>query len=225
VLDENGTQDIDFSTPFRSFQFDGLVTFTNLNNELSDPNSSQITTISGGLIKTGTVDADRIQLDGNTIEASGSGIRIKNLGVDTLQIADDAVTIPDAVSTNTPTSINTTTANEYFVVLDLAVASTGGTPNLITFSVHAYTNVKERFGAGIAVERAGQPTVFLYQAGNFIGTGTQTEIIPNSTISGSVVHTPSTTGTDLYRVFLFHQESGRLLYASSRSISRLTVKK
>lgn len=100
VLDENGTQTINFSTPFRSFQFDGLVTFTNLNNELSDPNSSQITTIDGGLIKTGVVEANRIELDGNTIEAGASGIRIKNLGVDTLQIADNAVIIPVSQTVN-----------------------------------------------------------------------------------------------------------------------------
>ncbi len=225
VLDENGTQDIDFSTPFRSFQFDGLVTFTNLDDELADPNSTQITTISGGLIKTGTVDADRIQLDGNTIEASASGIRIKNLGVDTLQIADNAVTVPDAVATNTPVSTTTSTANQYYVVLDLAVSSIAGTPNLVTFSIHAFTNVKERFGAGLAVEAPGQTTQFLYNAGNFSGTDSTSEILPNTTIAGSVVHTPPTTATYTYRAFLFHQESGRILKATARSISRLTVKK
>ena len=96
-----GSQTITFSTPFQSIQFDGLVTFTNLNNELSDPNSSQITTIDGGLIKTGIVEANRIELDGNTIEAGASGIQIKNLGVDTLQIADNAVIIPVSQTVDT----------------------------------------------------------------------------------------------------------------------------
>lgn len=51
-----GSQTVTFSTPFTSFNFDGLVTFTNLNAELGDPSSTEITTIDGGLIKTGVVD-------------------------------------------------------------------------------------------------------------------------------------------------------------------------
>ena len=222
VLEDTGGQTITFSTPFRSFQFDGLVTFTNLNNELADPNSTEITTISGGLIKTGTVDANRIELDGNTIEAGASGIRIKNLGVDTLQIADNAVTVPDAVFTTSPISI-TTSGPQYLVVQSLAVSSIGGVPNLITFSCHAFSNTKEQFVAGLAVNRNGS-TTFLLEVGSY-SVNSANEILPNTTISGSVVHTPSTTGTDVYQVFLYHAQSGRILRANARSISRLTVKK
>lgn len=52
----DATPTIEFSTPFESFVFNGLVTFVNLNNELGDPASTLITTIDGGLIKTGTVE-------------------------------------------------------------------------------------------------------------------------------------------------------------------------
>lgn len=52
----NGTEQVSISTPFNSFLFDGLVTFSNLNTELGDPASSLVTTIDGGLIKTGVVD-------------------------------------------------------------------------------------------------------------------------------------------------------------------------
>jgi len=53
----DGNQSITFSTPFESFVFDGLVTFTNLNNELSDiSNQSNITRIDGGYIQTGIID-------------------------------------------------------------------------------------------------------------------------------------------------------------------------
>lgn len=53
----DGNQSITFSTPFESFAFDGLVTFTNLNNELSDiSNQSNITRIDGGYIQTGIID-------------------------------------------------------------------------------------------------------------------------------------------------------------------------
>ena len=51
-----GSTSVDFSSPFQSTVFDGLVTFRNLNPELADPASSLVTKIDGGLIKTGTVE-------------------------------------------------------------------------------------------------------------------------------------------------------------------------
>lgn len=52
----NGTVTVEFSSPFQSTVFDGLVTFRNLNSELGDSAASLVTRIDGGLIKTGTVD-------------------------------------------------------------------------------------------------------------------------------------------------------------------------
>ena len=43
---------------------------------------------------TGELSAERINVDGATIQADGDTLKIKNLGVDTLQIAGNAVTIP-----------------------------------------------------------------------------------------------------------------------------------
>lgn len=223
VEDDGSGQTITFATPFRAFFFDGLVTFTNLNNELSDPNSTEITTISGGLIKTGTVDAQRIELDGNTIEAGGSGIQIKNLGVDTLQIANNAVTVPDATFSDSPVSITTTTSPQYYVVLQLSVSSIANTPNLITFSVHAYTNSKEQFIAGVGVTR-GSTDTFLLEFGE-LGVSSSNEVLPNTTISGSVIHTPTSSGTDVYKIYLAHNNSGNILRANARSLSRVTIKK
>jgi hypothetical protein len=135
-----GTQTITFSTPFSSFNFDGLVTFTNLNNELADPDSTEITTIDGGLIKTGKVDASRLEIDGvgiDTFTSQGTtflkigddGVttvkindlavtegKIANLAVDTLKIANQAVTIPSSL-TATGTSWNGTTAEQSIATL------------------------------------------------------------------------------------------------------------
>jgi hypothetical protein len=53
---DDGTDTAVVSTPFSSFLFNGLVTFSNLNTELANSASSLVTTIDGGLIKTGVVD-------------------------------------------------------------------------------------------------------------------------------------------------------------------------
>ena len=94
----NGTQTKSFSSPYKAINFDGLVTFTNLNNELADPDSTEITTIDGGLIKTGLVEADRIKIDNSTIDTATIGgveaLVIKNLGVQTIHVGDNQITVP-----------------------------------------------------------------------------------------------------------------------------------
>ena len=121
-----GSQTITFSTPFASTQFNGLVTFTNLNSELANASSTEITTINGGLLKTGTIEGDRIRIDGvgidvvtngtqKTLQIGDDGVttvkiddlavttgKIANLSVETLKIADQAVTIPSGSTTTAP---------------------------------------------------------------------------------------------------------------------------
>ena len=80
--DENPPSTITFNTPFASFQFDGLVTFTNLNSELADASSTEITTINGGLLKTGTIDVSQVNIAGTasagiSIKSAASGSRME----------------------------------------------------------------------------------------------------------------------------------------------------
>jgi hypothetical protein len=87
-----GSQTITFSSPFTSYNFDGLVTFTNLNNELADPNSTEITTIDGGLVKTGTLDVNLVNIAGT----SSSGINIKSAATGSrMEIKSDKIEIYD----------------------------------------------------------------------------------------------------------------------------------
>jgi len=86
---------ITFSTPFSSFAFNGLVTFSNLDDELADASSSEITTINGGLLKTGTIDVAQVNISGTTqsnfnMQSAGSGSRMK-ITNDTIEIYDGNV--------------------------------------------------------------------------------------------------------------------------------------
>ena len=92
----NGNQTKTFSTPFSSFAFNGLVTFSNLNNELADgTSSSEITTINGARIQTGTLDVSQVNISGTTqsnfnLQSAGSGSRMK-ITNDTIEIYDGSV--------------------------------------------------------------------------------------------------------------------------------------
>ena len=90
----NGSQTITFSTTFSSFAFNGLVTFSNLDDELADASSTEITTINGGLLKTGTIDVAQVNISGTTqsnfsmqSSASSSASRMK-ITNDTIEIYD-----------------------------------------------------------------------------------------------------------------------------------------
>ena len=88
--DENPPSTITFNTPFASFQFDGLVTFTNLNSELADASSTEITTINGGLLKTGTIDVSNVNISGT----ASSGISIKSAASGSrMEIESDVIKI------------------------------------------------------------------------------------------------------------------------------------
>ena len=92
----NGNQTKTFSTPFSSFAFNGLVTFSNLNDELADGSSgSEITTINGARIKTGTLDVSQVNISGTTqsgfnMQSASSGSRMK-ITNDTIEIYEGSV--------------------------------------------------------------------------------------------------------------------------------------
>ena len=78
-----GSQTITFSAPFASTQFDGLVTFTNLNTGLA----AASTTIDGDKIKTGTLDASVVNVSNlNANNISSGTINSARLNVDTLNV-------------------------------------------------------------------------------------------------------------------------------------------
>ena len=129
-----GTQTRTFNTPFNSVQFDGLVTFTNLNSELANASSTEITTINGGLIKTGTMEADRIRVDGVGIDVVTNGTQ------KTLQIGDDGVTtvkIDDlAVSSAKIANLAVTTGK----IANLSVETLKIAGNAVTLPSSSYTS-------------------------------------------------------------------------------------
>jgi hypothetical protein len=60
---------ITFSTPFVNYSFNGLVTFQNLNQELGDRFSASVTTIDGGKITTGSLEAEALITDSLTVKS------------------------------------------------------------------------------------------------------------------------------------------------------------
>lgn len=84
----NGTQSKNFSSPYKAINFDGLVTFTNLNNSLAQSS----TIIDGDRITTGTIDVAEVNISGTSqsnfnLQSASSGSRMK-ITNDTIEIYD-----------------------------------------------------------------------------------------------------------------------------------------
>lgn len=68
---------VTFSAPFKNYNFVGLVTFTNLDSALSNGVGADITTIDGGLINTGTINANLVNLEYDA-SSGGGGLNIRS---------------------------------------------------------------------------------------------------------------------------------------------------
>ena len=96
---ENGATTVAISSAFRSYNFNGLVTFQNLNQELGNPASALITTIDGGHITTGRIDASLVAIttdpDNWTEGDTGLNITSSVSGQGSMSLTNDLIEISD----------------------------------------------------------------------------------------------------------------------------------
>ena len=74
--------------------------------------NGSITIIDGDTITTGTINANRINIDGVTLDTSGNQLILKNNGVSTVKIVDNAATLPESAMTVAETTLSNSTDNE-----------------------------------------------------------------------------------------------------------------
>ena len=97
-----------------------------------------ITTINGGTITTGTINANRINIDGVTIDTSGNQLILKDNGVSTVKIIDNAATLPESAITVAETILSDSTDNE---VQSLTHVATGATIEIFVSLSLRWVNV------------------------------------------------------------------------------------
>lgn len=71
-----GVTTVTVSSAFRSYNFNGLVTFQNMNQELGDRFSASVTTIDGGKIETGSLKAESLVTDSLTVKSLKGNVNI-----------------------------------------------------------------------------------------------------------------------------------------------------
>ena len=143
--------------------------------------------ISANKVTSGTIATSLIDLDGSTITSDASGtIKIKDLGVDTLQIKGNAVTIPSSVTTSASVSVSAS-SNEV-TVQTLTFTSTGA-PLLVFGTVEANPSSGRGHSVTIRIKKNGTTIFTQNKAG---GTGAANR---NFDFAFSFTHTNTTVGS------------------------------
>jgi len=158
-------------------------------------------------------------------------IKIKNLGVSTLQIANNAVTVPE-ITYNLGKISSSVAAATPFTLLQKTITPTaiGSTyaPILIGFSMHVHVDQKEGFVAAAVRDTdylnplyiVGRDLTGTFGAGNSVSN----ELLPNTVVSGVVSYTPTSSASFTVNLILVHNDA-KTLSASGRVIYNMTVKK
>lgn len=141
--------------------------------------------------------------------------------VATQNVVDNAITQATAVYNSGTISVTTSSGPYYLLVASITVSCTAGVPNHVTFSSHMWTNRKEEVFAAVAYNSS--TSNIIWQVGP--GPTTANQLLPGGMVAGSVVHTPSYTGSITYGLYLCHSLSGYDLYARARTISSIQLKK
>jgi len=197
--------------------------------------NAKIAGLDAGKIDAGTINTSRLNIDGSTL-TSVNGVlqiadlavtnakianatieegKIKNLAVSTLKIQDQAVTFPNAITTTSALSIQSSSNNTTFGTIQTLTGTYSGAPVLISgsFAVRAYDDqalMRFRLRRG--------STVLFTSSSKAVRQSPDLFIIPfnfldTSTSSGSRTYTLQAYVQDQFGIY------------SDRTISTLEVKK
>ena len=211
-----------------AFIKNGTITTAHIGDATID-NAHITETIDASKIVSGEIDTSLINLDDSSITSVDGTIQIASLGVttahisdlsvDTVKIADQAVTIPTSSYTSGTTSEITTS----FVTLGTITFSSTGNPVLINASAY-FKNFTSNQGASYYLRLYRGTSVLLVEHILQIGA---VDISPGSGTNGAISYldTVNYTGTRTYTIKAARHRGNGWIKASSRSISALEVKK
>jgi hypothetical protein len=193
-----------------------------LNNDTSfitgDEVNTNVTAISGGVITTGTINANRINIDNVTLDTDGAGqLVIHAAGVDTAQIKNNAVS--NAASAFTAGNISVVNSDNEVTIQTVSHTATGA-------SVLIFASFKAVPSSG----RSHSVTARVKRSGSTIFTQTLTGVGETHFFSFSLTDFSASAGSVTYTLTAENngtspQAAATTSTVSSRSLALLEVKK
>jgi len=202
----------------------GTISTSRLNIDGSTLTSNngvlQVNALNANVITSGLINSSRINIDNVTLDTDGQGrLIIKNLGVDTLQIKGNAVTVPTSAYSSVATgtaAVTVAKSSSYTGIQSLSFTSVGS-PALIFAS----------FTANSTSGRSHNVTAVVKKGGTIIYT--QTRGVSNGVIHFNISFTDFSTAAGSVTYTLEARNNGNFsssgTSADERSLAVIEVKK
>lgn len=145
----------------------GTISTSRLNIDGSTLTSNngvlQVNALNANVITSGLINSDRINIDNVTLDTDGQGrLIIKNLGVDSLQIKGNAVTIPSSAFTASQINVSYTSGE---VTVQTLSYTSSGSPALIVASLKAVGATGRSHPISVKIRRNGVELIEQQMAG------------------------------------------------------------
>lgn len=184
----------------------GTISTSRLNIDGSTLTSNngvlQVNALNANVITSGLINSNRINIDNVTLDTDGQGrLIIKNLGVDSLQIKGNAVTIPSSAYTASQINVGASSGD---VTVQTITYTSVGSPALIIASCQGAPSSGRGHSATLKIKRNGTTIVEQRQAGGtltwaisatdfFTGTGTRTYTVTIDNLGSNPKSSATTT--------------------------------
>ena len=203
----------------------GTISTSRLNIDGSTLTSNngvlQVNALNANVITSGLINSNRINIDNVTLDTDGQGrLIIKNLGVDSLQIKGNAVTIPTSAFTSSQINIQASAGD---VTVQTLTYSSIGAPALIIASAVALPSGGRSHGVLAKIKRNGVTILEQKKGGAGSATG-------HHYFSISFTDFSTSTGTRTYTLTLDNtgsnpKGSSTTSFVTDRSLAVIEVKK
>lgn len=162
----------------------------------------QVNQLNANVITAGLINSSRINIDNVTLDTDGQGrLIIKNLGVDSLQIKGNAVTIPSSAYTASQINVSGSAGD---VTVQTITYTSVGSPALIIASCQGAPSSGRGHSATLKIKRNGTTIVEQRQSGGtltwavsatdfFTGTGTRTYTVTIDNLGSNPKASATTT--------------------------------
>lgn len=181
----------------------------------------QVNQLNANVITSGLINSSRINIDNVTLDTDGQGrLIIKNLGVDSLQIKGNAVTIPTSAFTSAQVNVGASAGD---VTVQSLTYTSSGAPALIVASAKALPSSGRSHGVLAKIKRNGVTLLEQKKGGSGSATG-------HHYFSISFTDFSTSTGTRTYTLTLENtgsnpKGSATTSYVTDRSLAVIEVKK
>lgn len=210
IVDTSGsaTPAAPFEVYTSSRTVDGVTVPAGVYMENANITSAQIKTLNADVIAAGTINADRLSVDGVTLDTSGGNLIVKTGGVDTAQIASNAVSSGISSYGGSAVDITSTLAQGGDDIASYTISATAGDKFYIQSSIAWFAlSGTSGWGSGDSFNLRTYIGTTQWSQSSFHNPRTAGSTVIYNGVSYGGVFTASTTGNQTIKINGYNSQS------------------